>query len=254
MTAADLAAYIGALAWFPQIVSWIKSAMVTLKLRVIPAESLFVTFDNEGPAVTITAAFSADRKDALIEDMALTTTHINGERRGLKWRLLSEAQSQLQFQVGGAPVMEMNKTLVATALKVTTDAVSDRTIRFVDFEFADRVDHLIRRLSELKQRLKGHESESHVRTSKEFDQLREALLDDLYWKEGQYELVMALKEVRRRQPYRERFRFSLSKSDIEQVRSNKAHLESFLDRLVSPIAPASEEPQWTWASAKIEKA
>jgi hypothetical protein len=68
MTAAELAAYIGAAAWLPQIVSWIYRALSRPVLTIIPEDRVELGFTPLGPIFNLQTALSASRHDIVIND------------------------------------------------------------------------------------------------------------------------------------------------------------------------------------------
>ena len=79
MTAAELAAYIGAAAWLPQIVSWVHRWFVTPKITIIPDRYADVGFTSYGPIFNVRMAFASDRKDAIIDGFELVVQHTDGD-------------------------------------------------------------------------------------------------------------------------------------------------------------------------------
>ena len=66
MTAFEVIAILGALAWLPHIVTWVYRFFLKpkLRLKVGPAE---VSYNSLGPVLTFDCAFSVHKKDAVIE-------------------------------------------------------------------------------------------------------------------------------------------------------------------------------------------
>ncbi|MGO9270037.1 MAG: hypothetical protein ACLQOO_07265 [Terriglobia bacterium] len=228
MTPEDIAAYIGAAAWVPQIVTWINGAVAKPKLRIISAPTVSIGFSNLGPTVNLTASISADRRDALIEELSLKATHEKGEVRVLKWKWLNEPQGQIEIPIPTAPLMQFSKQQPAIALKVTTSTLENKEIWFEDTEFGSRWADLTLRVMEQHDYLKqqpGDATEA-VLKSKEFLQARDFFNDSMYWKVGRYDFDISVLERRLRTPHTQRFKVILSKAEIENLRRNCANIEA----------------------------
>ena len=61
MTAADIAAYIGAAAWLPQIGAWIYNAVSRPELKIVSAGQIEIGFSMFGPIANATL----DRKSVV---------------------------------------------------------------------------------------------------------------------------------------------------------------------------------------------
>jgi hypothetical protein len=76
MTAAELAAYIGAAAWLPQIATWVYRWFVRPKITITPDRYGEVGFTSFGPIFNLRMAFASDRKDAIIDGFELLVQNV----------------------------------------------------------------------------------------------------------------------------------------------------------------------------------
>lgn len=86
MTPAEIAAYVGAAAWAPQIAKYLYQTYAKPKLKLISAPTVSIGYSSSGPIVNLTTSISADRKDAVIEKMTFSVVHEKGEERELTWQ------------------------------------------------------------------------------------------------------------------------------------------------------------------------
>jgi len=122
MNAADIAAYIGAAAWLPQIGVWIHGYFVTPRVTVLPGAEAEVGFTSYGPIFNVRMAFSADRKDAIIDGLEVMLKHADGDTRTLRWAGLSETFSEIRDDAGNRQVVSRDESPVA--LKIGTNSAS----------------------------------------------------------------------------------------------------------------------------------
>jgi hypothetical protein len=118
MSPSDIAAYIGAAAWAPQIVQWLYAWAKRPTLKLASARNAQVGYSNAGPIVTLTTAISCERRDALIRKVRLKVKHEKGEERQLEWEWLKE--SQLQMSIPTGETLAFDKNQPALALKIST--------------------------------------------------------------------------------------------------------------------------------------
>lgn len=117
MTPTEIAAYIGALAWLPQIWSWIYGKVVKPKLRISCASTAEVGYSTLGPIVNVDVSISTENRDALIEKISLNITHEKGEVRTLTWKSLGETPQEVRSATGEV-TSSWTRTQPATALRV----------------------------------------------------------------------------------------------------------------------------------------
>ena len=92
----DFVAILGALAWLPQIISWIYHWLQKPKISVYHDEEAEVGFIKFGNAFNIRLSFLARRKHALIDNIELCITDKDGANHTFKWIWYSETLYELQ--------------------------------------------------------------------------------------------------------------------------------------------------------------
>jgi hypothetical protein len=248
MSPSDIAAWIGAASWAPQIIGWLAKQLVKPRLEIISAPTATVGYSNLGPTVLLTVSISADKKDALIEKMSLEALHKKGESRVLTWAWLTETPLQLAAPTG--EIMDLRKNQPAIALKVSTLALTEKAIIFQDTEWTSRYGEISARrmeqLNYLKEQAGNQPSslpESLIR-SKEFRDELQFLQDNMYWREGQYEFRVTIKELSLHAPYTKRYSVFLSKASVDALRKNTQIIEQQLRALAGGT---QFTPVWNFA-------
>jgi len=256
MTGTDVAAYIGAGAWMPQILSWMYRLLAKPRVRVIPGPTAEIGYTTFGPIVNIPASFFSERADALIHKITLDAEHEKGERRSLIWKWLNETQHQIRLPTG-AITAEVVRNQLALALKLNSGTQVDRSIGFQDLDFQAQSQQLAGKLAErynyLRQQNRGNVSEDLI-SSQEFMSMRDAFINAMYWKDGRYSFELKIHEVRLRRPYSESFSLTLSRADVERLKANCDQLEGFVRATLNTSQAETKDiiwPTWNWVTLQI---
>ena len=85
MTTAEIAAYIGAAAWLPQIATWLYRRFVRPLITIVPDKYAEVGFTSYGPIFNVRMAFSSERKDVIIDGFEILLEHEDGDTRTVRW-------------------------------------------------------------------------------------------------------------------------------------------------------------------------
>jgi hypothetical protein len=252
MTPADIAAWIGASAWIPQIGRWVYSLWEKPKLRILPSATVTLGYTNLGPSVQLTASLSTDRRNALIERVDLEVSHELGEKRQLTWVLISEFGQQMTGPTG--EVINFGRSEPATAIKITTDALTPRQILFQDPAFAQKATMLGEQVLEHYRYLKPKD-ENPLKTlleSKELRPAREHFERAFYWKPGRYAFQISLRSASSKQSHVQKFEIQLSNVDSDRLASNCGLFAEYVSAaILDTDGVPSKNPAWKWLSTPI---
>mgnify|MGYP007040716840 FL=1 len=133
MKAEELAAYIGAAAWMPQILTWIYRAVTKPKLRIVPDAKGEVGFTTYGPIFNIRMAFFVENRDLIIDGVTLSITHADGDEHEMRWAGLGETFSEITDGKGNRQIVSKDQTPIA--IKVPTQALVEKFVRFQEPRF-----------------------------------------------------------------------------------------------------------------------
>jgi len=252
MTTAEIAAFIGAAAWLPQIGQWIYGWFAKPKLRVTSGPTVEMGHtESYGPIANMTLAISTSRKDAIVEKMTVQATHEQGDTHLLTWVVLNETQSQIRNLEG--EILEVSKQQPAIALKVSTLALSEKKVLFQDLAYQEQHKQLTSKMGELYAHLHGNKEEEigeKVIKSPEFAKARDHFRDGMYWREGKYLFLVGLHEIQTKNPHVERFEVVVTKSHVDALRRNTDHFEMQIRAMHSTVEDKVEDqkpfPIWNW--------
>jgi hypothetical protein len=250
-TPEELAAYIGAAAWLPQIGSWLYPRLVPPVVRIIPERQLQLGFTTYGPIFNIRMSLGADRRDAVIEHMEVRLQHEQGDVHCLSWIGLRETFSEISDSQGNRQLVERDQP--AIALKVSTILLLEKFVRFQDPAYHDRhrvpVDAAVAHQSYLRTLSPDRaESGKSLLDSREFHNLMAFYRAEFWWKPGRYTASFSIKSSNRAKLDCQSFVFRLAQHDVESLRSNIELMETDYRNLVLGGTPGFEAIPvvWNW--------
>ncbi len=249
MTSAELAAYIGAAAWLPQIYRWFARP----KVDITSAATVEIGYTTFGPVVNLSCAISAERRDAVIKQLTLNVTHEKGDTRRLTWMRLNETPFKLRVPTGEN--MDFVKEQPAIALLVSTAALTEKVICFQDLAFQVRaLEHLtklIDRYHYLRSRpLPAGDLLPAIMESEEMIHALDFFKTSMYWNEGKYTFQLDAVVARLRSPHKQTFSVELSKPQVDNLRANYGQFDLQLPTLLGE--KTTEKPWWNWSYPQIQ--
>lgn len=249
----DLAALlVGVATCLPPILRWVYRAASRPRVRVIPGAALDVGYTALGPIVRMTAVFTAERKDAIVDFLTLRLRHERGREVRLNWARLGdppEATGDLDAESSA-----MASARPAVAIKLKAAAAVEKRIELHDPEFSSRVRRLEAAAQEQleSRRLANGETARRILTTEALAALIEHCRSGLPWEAGTYSVELEV-HVLESHPHRHALgRIRISGLEREQLRRNVALIgQYYQDRLESP-ARAAREPDWAWLHPALE--
>jgi len=261
MALGDIAAWIGAGAWLPQIFSWFHQRYSKPILTILSVPTIEVGYTTFGNIINMTSFISTQRKDAIIEKIVIEVAHSKGETRVLTWKFLNEIQQQITSYSGES--LEISKNQPAIALKVSTLTPAEKIIGFQDLEFQSEFKQYTSKVLDFYNfhKKKGEPDQNsalkNLLNSREYSDLLDYYKKSMYWKEGDYIVNVRLKEITTGKFQDTKFKFTLAKSEIEILFRNLELLDKIIELLVG--MPLTEEKKkepltWGWAYPEIKRA
>ena len=257
MTPAELAAYIGAAAWLPQIAFLLYLWLRRPGLTIVPELAPELGFTSYGTICNLRLAFVAEHKDLILEDLTLVVVHEDGERRTLRWAGAKEDLGETR-DAAGVKQGQLTRESPPTALRVAT--VGPLVERFVHFEeprYLDETNPLMQDLVAHFNHLQrtDHDYVNTALASKELHALLEARTQFFWWKPGCYEIIfrpVAQKSFSIKQP---NYSFELTTIEVERLRQNLTALRRDLEDTIRTNLPEfrRELLMWNWAYPRLKK-
>lgn len=254
ITPAEIAAYIGAAAWLPQIGRWIYNAYIKPYVIIVPENSVQIGFTTYGPIFNINLALASERKDAILNNITVKIKHESGDTHELKWMGMSETFSEINDSAGSRQVVSKNQG--AIALKLSTITLTEKFIRFQDPLFQSSVRIPINELTNYQVYLKQNNKKYHddLLKSKQFHDLILEMKKHFWWQAGKYEAsfnVASPKDVKLKDNL---FIFSLSQDDVDQLNKNVNQIKTDIENIIKSEIPDYQgtQPNWVWRNSSFE--
>ena len=253
LTAADLAAYIGAASWLPQIAGWIHGWWAKPIITIVADRTAELGFTRLGPILNIRMALSAERKDAIIDAFEATLTHEDGDQRRLRWAGMSETFSEITDGLGNKQVVSRETTV---AFKIGTDALLEKYVRFQEPRFSEQSQAVTNDLVSHFTFLRNNKPETFVQetlSSKQFRDTLDTIRRGYWWKPGLYTVSFSMQATERIVLRHNTYVFSLSAIDVDAMNQNLATLETDLINTVNSNLPDPTylPVNWLWRYVSI---
>ena len=257
MNAADIAAYVGAAAWIPQITGWVYTRYVKSELTLLADHQIAIGYAMIGGGVELRIALAAENKDAIIDSISTKIHHEDGEVHDLRWTRVSETFSEITDPSGARSVISRDTVV---AFKVGTDAVVEKFITFGDARLDERVRPKIIELLEHHNFLQQqHQDEPNrlqaVLASRQFKELVEVHRESFWWKPGKYTLRFTATSPRPLKYSGETYTFELSRIEVDTLKLNTTLIErAFKNAVLSERADYQPEPvNWNVRTVPLKK-
>lgn len=250
----EIAAYIGAAAWLPQIATWIYRKAIEPSIRIMPNQYAEVGFTSFGPIFNVRLAFSAENKDAIVDGIEMLVRHQDGESRTLRWAGLGETFSEITDTAGNRQIIGRDQSPIA--IKIGTQSLLEKFVRFQEprYHEADRpvTQALAAQFNFLKQS-KPTEYVPDVLASRELFSVLEARQKSFWWKPGRYNIELRLSSPRKFKLFNSSFYFNLTSIDVDLLKKNVASLDVELRNIISSNLPDFKvQPlNWNWAQVDV---
>lgn len=252
MTATDWAAIIGALAWLPQIVGWVRDYFAKPKLAFFPTPNPEIGFSSYGVLVNLQCAISTSVTDAVIERMEVELVHEKGQRLVLPWQGIHETIDEIEMPTG--EIERRRRQGKALAMKVTVEELAEKTIMFQDVQFQNSTNEVFRAVENRRDRLAATEPEEQraamLIKSDEFTNLSAMARAGLSWQVGEYTATFRIGTAEVTKPFEFRYRFRLDETDIARLRENVDYLVALISHSFAPVGEAPAKT-WNWRYPKM---
>lgn len=246
----DIVAILGALAWLPQIFSWVYSWFQKPKITVFHDSEAEVGFILFGNTLNIRLSFLAKHKHALIDDITLNVTDKNGATHQFKWVWYSETFYEIQAP-GGTTTMAKRQN--AIAINAYKDALIEKFVGFQSTTFLNERKQLIYRLKCFIENHKkgGNVDAKIIKASNEYNNLLRFYKNSIMWKTGDYNAICKIHIADTDEVINHKFGFKLSDIEIDTLNENIKLVETLIyAEFIEPNTPINGK--WLWVNPQIQ--
>ena len=242
----DIVAILGALAWLPQIISWIYNWMKKPKISIYHDGEAEVGYIKNGNAFNLRFSFLARDKHALIDDIELHLTDKDGARHILKWMWYSETFYELQGPAGNSTMAKQQNAIAINAFR---DVLIEKFIGFQSGAFLEKRKLLAYKLTTLveNQKINGAVDMEAVKRSHEYNELIRLYKNSLLWKAGEYSAIAKIHIADTNETIEHTLSFRLSELEIDTLNKNIEFAKSVVD---CEFIDTSQQLAGTWLWAK----
>ncbi|MCF8371930.1 MAG: hypothetical protein K9H64_09925 [Bacteroidales bacterium] len=243
-------AILGAMAWLPQLIIFIKNQMTKPNLKIIPENQLEIGYTTYGPIINTSIALVAEKRKALIEKIEIELTHENNDTQKFKWKWFEETLHvvDLPDSAGSLPT---RKNQSAIAINILKDELSEKKIGFQQKTFQTEHKKLMQNTIEdainLSQANKPLED---LHASKSFNELKDLFQNGFNWKVGKYTILIKVYENSTKLPFTKNITFKMTSLDVKTLKLNIAKCHSEIEKTF--INSELEYPTWNWTNIMID--
>ena len=245
----DIIAILGALAWFPQIISWIYNWLKKPKVSIYHDGEAEVGYIKNGNVFNLRFSFLAREKHALIDDIELVLTDKDGAHHILKWMWYSETFYELQGPAGNSTMAKQQNAIAINAFK---DVLIEKFIGFQSVSFLEKRKQLAYKLTTFieNQKMSGDVNADTIKCSHEYNELIRLYKSSLLWKSGEYSAVAKIHIADTNETIEHSFNFRLSDLEIDTLSKNVEFAKSIVDY---EFVDSSQQltGAWLWAKPTI---
>ncbi len=204
----DWVAILGALAWVPHLIKFVRDLFTRPSIRLYTQKRLMVGFNTLGPIIYLKIAFVVKNKDLVVSGMRFRLKHQDGDEKVFVWQEIVQTFGTHTYPAVSVPFQKQSDVL---AIKAKESEVEDRFISFQDESFVERWRDLWEKAMEKQMHLRRQgKTDEEFLMSVEMSELRTFNERSFSWKEGKYELHFELDSPQKFRLSGNSYQFSLS--------------------------------------------
>ena len=243
---AEWLAIIGAFAWLPTIIQWIKEYFNKPKLTIISGSQAEIGFTLYGPIINLSMAFLSETKKAMVKKVELELIHENNDTQKFSWVWFEE----LLYSMDLPDFQQINtkRNQNAIVIKIGVDELIEKKVGFQQNTFKKEYDKHYKQLTEdAIEFYQLKKSPEELKITNSYRKIHDILTNSFNWKVGKYKVKIAAHISTDNIVTNHEFDFALNTLDIKLLHTNieNCHLnlaKTFIDN-------ETEIRQWQWVNA-----
>jgi hypothetical protein len=254
-TPAEIAAFVGAAAWLPQISTLIYRIIIWPKVTIVPEKRVEIGYTTFGPIFNLRLAVSATRKDTIIDQVDVSIYHEDGSLHKFTWAGMRETFSEIKDLSGNTQFVERDYSPIA--LFLIRNGLIERFFRFQDPLFRSKNMTLLRAAADCQVYLKKTKTDYHQELidSREVHACLDFYERYFSWKPGKYTVTFTVRSPNKADLTKSSYTFELKSYEIDELRKNlplfKIEAINLIKGDIEGYKP--EEVKWQWVSTSLER-
>jgi hypothetical protein len=242
----ELLAILGALAWLPQLITFITRQLTKPKLTIITDTDIEIGYTTLGPIFNIQIVFLAESKRVLIRTVEIELTHSNNETQRFTWDWFEETLHTVDIPQSG--LIPTKKNQKAIAINVDPDSLVEKKIGFQQNTFKDEQRRLVQLTTEEFLNIyNAGDDRNQIRARNTFNNLREYYKNGFNWKIGDYKAKITAK-LSDGQSFETEVEFQLTSLDLKTIELNIEIAQKLVDKEYG--AEVEIDNNWLWVNTK----
>jgi len=214
-----LLSVLGALAWLPSLINFIRNIFLKPKLIINSHEELEIGYTTFGPILNLQLSFLAENKKLLIKKINVQLTHQNKDMQVFNWIWFEEILLEMNMPGGGSVPYRKNQN--AVVINIAEDMLIEKKIGFQQNTFRVEYKNLLNALNEDYANIIGSSGDiNNLKTFKNYNNLLNLFNNSFNWKIGKYSVVLQAYIPDRKEPFEHKFDFSLNNLEIQALKTN----------------------------------
>jgi len=244
----NVLAILGALAWLPSIIVWIKNIFIKPKISIICGSELEVGYTTFGPIINPQLAFISEKKKALINKIEVELTHENNDTQKFTWDWFEETLYTVDIPDAGQFPTKKNQK--AIAINLQKDELIEKKIGFQQNTFKLEKKNLNQKaIEDLNNLSKAGESNDKILSMRSYNDLLDHYQHSFNWKIGKYKVVFKVFIKSKDKPFSKEISFIITPLEINNLENNIELCKSDINQ--SLVKSDYEKINWDWITPTI---
>ena len=250
----NIAAYLGAAAWVPQIFRWAYTLVFKPRVTIIPEKWVSIGYTTFGPIFNLRLSINVSRKDTVIDFLGFKLRDQSGAEYKFEWSGMTEFFSEVKNNKGESQVIQRDITPIA--IKLNTLSLTERFFRFRESSFVKNWQIMLNKLMEEQQYIKRSEKNYHDKflISKSFDNYIKFMKENFLWRAGDYIVSFYVRSPSAISLRKNTFKFKLTQDDVDRIQKNLGELRPSIEYYIKkPDVQGFEgrEANWAWINSEL---
>jgi hypothetical protein len=248
-------AIIGAFAWLPTLIKFLRDLFIIPEVTIITQSFAEIGYTTFGPIFNTRLAFSTKNRSIVISSIKLILVHENGKEKTFSWQGIVQNLGVIKNLEGSSIPFEKEQSVLA--IKLNEKEVEERFIRFQEDEFRSQKENYEAKTSKKIAYLqeKGSLNYDEFLNCEEMNDLYSFIKQWFNWEKGKYYVKYHIESPDKFILKDYSYNFELTAIDIDALEKNKDLIEfAYEDLLKMNVQGYSpKEPFFNWRNPKIKK-